>query len=244
MPTIYYAGDSTVQYNDYTTYPQTGMDQTLGLFLKPEVVVDNHAKNGRSTKSFIDEGRVAFIYDKIKAGDFLFVQFGHNDEKSEDKARYTDPQGEFIDNLMRFANAARNKGAYPVFITPLERRCFDEQGNLKEGMHGPYVEGVKLAAKKFDVPYIDLNAMSRELLKDTGMSDSAKLYMQLEAGQYENYPEGMKDNTHLTYTGAVEFSKLVAKGLHELGGIYASLLIDGIFDESKKGFKDGETLEA
>ena len=91
MATIFWAGDSTVQYNDITTYPQTGIGQVFHLFVKPEIKVENHAKNGRSTKSFIDESRIPAIYDRITQGDFLFIQFGHNDEKIQDPDRYTEP---------------------------------------------------------------------------------------------------------------------------------------------------------
>lgn len=99
MTTIFWAGDSTVQYNDILTFPQTGIGQVMNLFLKPEVRVENHAKNGRSTKSFIDESRLTPIYDKITAGDFLFIQFGHNDEKKNDPQRYTDPHSDYMVNL-------------------------------------------------------------------------------------------------------------------------------------------------
>jgi hypothetical protein len=102
MTTIFWAGDSTVQYNDILTFPQTGIGQVMNLFLKPEVRVENHAKNGRSTKSFIDESRLTPIYDKITAGDFLFIQFGHNDEKKNDPQRYTDPHSDYMVNLEKF----------------------------------------------------------------------------------------------------------------------------------------------
>ena len=119
MNTIYWAGDSTVQTNDYTTYPQNGIGQIFPIFLKEEYRVENHAKNGRSTKSFMDEGRLAAIDEKIEEGDFLFIQFGHNDEKDEDPSRYTTPFGTFQENLKIYIETARKHGAYPVLITPL-----------------------------------------------------------------------------------------------------------------------------
>ena len=109
MATIFWAGDSTVQYNDILTFPQTGIGQVMNLFLKPEVRVENHAKNGRSTKSFIDESRLTPIYDKITAGDFLFIQFGHNDEKSMPD-RHTDPGSTFDANIANCAN-----GLWPAY---------------------------------------------------------------------------------------------------------------------------------
>ena len=123
MNRIFWAADSTVQTNDYTTYPQTGIGQVFSLFVKPEYQVSNHAKNGRSTKSFMDEGRLKTIEERIGAGDFLFIQFGHNDEKKEDPTRYTEPFSTYMENLETFIRVAREHSAYPVLITPLERRC-------------------------------------------------------------------------------------------------------------------------
>ena len=226
MATIFWAGDSTVQYNDITTFPQTGIGQVLHLYLKPEVKVENHAKNGRSTKSFIDESRMVPIYDRITAGDFLFVQFGHNDEKIKDPTRYTAPDGEFMMNLEKFVNVARNKGAYPVFITPLERRCFVEEHKLGEGEHLAYVNAMKQAAKNLNVPLIDLYSRSREEMEKAGAAKTTEWYMHLPAGIYPYHMEGLEDNTHLKYLGAVVYAGCIAKGLKELGGIYADLLID------------------
>ncbi len=230
MATIFWAGDSTVQYNGYETYPQTGIGQVFHLFVKPEVMVENHAKNGRSTKSFIDESRVAPIYDKIGEGDFLFVQFGHNDEKTEDPLRYTEPDGEFSVNLEKFANVARNKKAYPVFISPLTRRCFEADGHLGAGIHAPYVEAMRKTAERLKVPMVDLYAMSRALVEEAGTEKTKEWYMHLPAGAYASHPEGLSDNTHLQYAGAVAFGRLIARGLKELGGMYRDLLSDEVLD--------------
>lgn len=135
MPRIFWAGDSTVKQNDFTSYPQCGIGQGFSLFVKKEIIIVNRAENGRSTKSFIDEGRLEFIKENIRKGDFLFIQFGHNDEKKNDPQRYTDPYSDYMVNLEKFVNAARNKGAWPVFITPLERRCFIDEEHLDIGEH-------------------------------------------------------------------------------------------------------------
>lgn len=225
MPTIFWAGDSTVQYNDITTYPQTGIGQVIHLFLKPEIKVSNHAKNGRSTKSFIDESRMVPIYDKITEGDFLFIQFGHNDEKINDPTRYTEPDGEYKVNLGKFINVARNKKAYPVLITPLERRCFAEEHKLGAGEHLAYVNAMKQIAVDLNVPLIDLYTMSRAEMEKAGATKTTEWYMHLPEGAYENYKEGKTDNTHLKYAGAVTYAGCIARGLKELGGIYADLLL-------------------
>ena len=138
---IFYAGDSTCAHNDITTYPQAGLGQGLELYVKKEIKIHNHAMNGRSTKSFIDEGRLAVIEQEMSEGDFLLIQFGHNDEKEFDKARYTTPFGTYKEYLKIYIDAARKAGAIPVLITPLERRCFVDPWTLGTGAHGEYVPG-------------------------------------------------------------------------------------------------------
>ncbi len=226
MNTIFWAGDSTVQTNDFSTYPQNGIGQVFSIFLKEGYRVENHAKNGRSTKSFIDEGRLAAIEERIGEGDFLFIQFGHNDEKAHDPKRYTEPFGSFIDNLGIYAETARKHGAYPVLITPLERRCFQDETHLGPGEHGDYVAGMKQAAEKFDVPLVDLYSMSREDLIKVGELKSRDWYMYFPAGLYLEHPGESRDNSHLRHAGAAHFGSLIAKGLRELGGVYAQMLIE------------------
>ncbi len=225
MNNIFWAGDSTVQTNDYTTYPQNGIGQVFSIFLKESCSVFNHAKNGRSTKSFLDEGRLEAIKEQISEGDFLFIQFGHNDEKSQDPARYTEPHGSFIDNLGILIQAARERGAYPVLITPLERRCFTDEKHLGPGEHLEYVKGIKEAAEKFKVPLVDLYTKSRRELEKAGEERSRGWYMYFSEGYYPEHPAESKDNTHLRHDGAVHFAGLIAEGLRELGGVYADLLI-------------------
>lgn len=238
MNKIFWAGDSTVQTNDITTYPQTGIGQVFSLYLKEEYTVCNHAKNGRSTKSFMDEGRLAQIDAKIGEGDFLFIQFGHNDEKDQDPARYTVPGATFDENLRVFINVARKHGAHPVLITPLERRCFEDNGMLGEGAHGPYVEAIKNVAVAEDVPLIDLHAKSRKVMIEVGADKTVEWFMNIEPNTYASCPEGKKDNTHLKYAGAVTFAGLVAEGLKECGGIYAQLLVDP--NKEPEGLEDGD----
>ncbi len=226
MCKIYWAADSTVKENNYTTFPQTGIGQGLRLYLKQDISICNHAENGRSTKSFIDELRLAAIEKDIREGDFLFIQFGHNDEKREDPNRFTEAFGEYQENLERFVNAARNRKAYPVFITPLTRRLFADDNHLKDAIHESYPEAMSQVAKRLDVPLIDLYTMSRELIESIGQEKSKSYFMNLKPGDYKNYPDGLEDNTHLQYDGAVAFAGLVAQGLKRLGGIYGNLLLD------------------
>ena len=225
MSKIYWASDSTVQFNGIETYPQTGMGQTLPLYLKRDVEIVNYAKNGRSTKSFITDGRLSKIKSEIGKGDFLFIQFGHNDEKESDPARFTKPFEDYKDNLYLYVNVAREAGAYPVFITSLERRCYESEHVLGPGNHGEYVSAMKEAAQELNVPLVDLYLASRAALEEAGASITESWYMHVPAGIYPYKPDGLQtDNTHLQYPGAVIFAGIIAKGLKDLGGIYAELI--------------------
>lgn len=224
MAKIYWAGDSTIKTNNYQTYPQTGMGQVLPYFLKPEVEICSFAENGRSTKSFIDEGRLAQINRLIGRDDFLFMSFGHNDEKVDDPCRYTEPFGSYQENLTVMIETARAKGAYPVLLTPLYRRRFDENGNLEENGHLEYPAAMRQLAVQKDVPCIDLCRLSFERIAAAGDAKSKQWFMVFESGMYENYPEGASDNTHLRFEGAAAFAKLIAAELSTLGGQYRNLV--------------------
>ena len=213
MERILYAGDSTVAFNKINTYPQTGMSQALPLYLKDNIQVISFAKNGRSTRSFIAEGRLAAIEKELKKGDYLFVQFGHNDSKA-DEARHTDPDTDFKENLRMFAETAKACGAKAVFITPIARRLFDENGTFKPGSHGAYPRAMKEAAKEAGVPVVDLTPVTEQYLAQVGELWSRPLFV---------WP---KDNTHLKYEGAVMMAGFLAEGLRALGEPYSSLLAE------------------
>ena len=217
---IFWAGDSTVKTNDFSTYPQTGIGQAMPLFLGKDVVVHNHAENGRSTKSFIDESRLAVIYNELREGDFLFIQFGHNDAKEEDASRFTKPYGDYQVNLEKYINVARNRKAYPVLITPLCRRWFLDETTLEENKHGQYPEAMKEVARKMKVPIIDLFTMSKTFIENLGETKSKEYFVEV-------------DNTHLRYPGAVAFADLIAHGLYQLGGLYKELLNEAYDDEKR-----------
>lgn len=211
MVTVHYIGDSTVARNNIHSYPQTGMSQGLSLYLKETVTVRSYAKNGRSTKSFLDEGRFGPVEAAMEPGDFLFIQFGHNDEK-DDPARHTDPETTFGENLLLFIRSARERRAKPVLITPIARRLFDEEGNFRPGSHGAYPDAVRRLAAEENVALVDLTAATEAFLAQLGDAPSKPLFM---------WP---KDNTHLKPEGAVKMAGLLAEGLQALGGEYAKIL--------------------
>jgi lysophospholipase L1-like esterase len=224
MTTIFWAGDSTVKTNSIVTYPQTGIGQAFHRYVRNmQVQIENHAENGRSTRSFMEEGRLAAICDRMTAGDFLFIQFGHHDEKEEDPVRYADAEVDYPANLERFVNAARSKGATPVIITPLTR------WNRHAGKyrHDDWAQSCRRTAQRLGVALIDLTRMSEELVDRWGETAAQDLYMTLPAGRYPAYPGGLSDKTHLQPLGAINFAALIASGLYRLGGAYAELLCEG-----------------
>lgn len=213
MDRIIYLGDSTVTYNHIATWPQTGLSQGLLLYLKDDVFVRSFAINGRSTKSFIDQGRLAQADAYVQPGDFVFIQFGHNDEKMSDPLRYTEPFTAYEDNLIRFARMALDHSALPVIISPIARRLFDEKGRFLPGSHGLYPAAAKEAAEKIGVPFIDMTSVTENYLAQLGDFASRPLYV---------YP---KDNSHLQMQGAVAMAGFLADGLLSLGSPYADLLV-------------------
>ena len=220
MPKIYWAGDSTVAKNTCETWPQTGIGQEFERFLLAGNRVENYAQNGRSTKSFIDAGQLDAIAQSIGAGDFLFIQFGHNDEKAEDPLRYADPEAGFPENLGKFVAVAREKGATPVIITPVTRYNRNAPSMLYH--HARWAEAARRTGEKLSV--IDLTTLSEQLVDKMGDTARTTYYMNLPAGVYGHFPRGQSDNTHLQPAGAVAFGALIARELYKLGGAYAALL--------------------
>lgn len=219
---IYWIGDSTVQFNRISTYPQCGMGQVLDLYLRPGITVHDHAVNGCSTKSFWDKGFFEPVRRALSPGDILLIQFGHNDQKPDQPEEYAAP-ADYQRNLLRYARIARRAGALPVLITPLTRRRF-EAGALTRS-HGVYPDAVRELAAREKLPLIDLTAASRAEVERLGEEASRAYYMYFGPGLYSNFPDGSDDNTHLRYEGAVRFAGMVADGLRALGEPYEWLVL-------------------
>lgn len=202
---IYTVGDSTMADKKPEVYPETGWCQGLCDYFDEFVKVENHAVNGRSSKSFIDEGRWQVVLDSLKPGDFVFIQFGHNDEKDYDSTRYTTPFGTYTENLERFVNETREKGASPVLFTSIVRRKFGETGKLIE-THGDYPAATRNVADKLNVPLIDLQKLTEAWVNSMGDEPSKKMYLWTEAN--DKFPEGRKDDTHLSVEGAKNVARL------------------------------------
>lgn len=210
-PRIHIAGDSTAADKETVPpNPEYGWGQMLPAFLRDPAMVVNHAQNGRSTKSFIDEGRWQKLVDALQPGDWVIIQFGHNDEKDQDPRRFTTPQGEYTDNLRRFVRDSRGRGAHPILCTSVARRLWDEQGRLVE-THGDYPDAVRAVARAEDVPLFDLLALTRGLEEAHGVEGSKRLHLWIPPGTYERKPEGWKDDTHYSAYGAGRVAALVVQ---------------------------------
>ncbi len=200
-PSLFLVGDSTMADQPEAKFPEQGWGQALPEFLGDDLRLENHAKNGRSTKSFIDEGRWQTVLERLEAGDFVVIGFGHNDQKDYDESRYAAPWTDYKTNLETMIEQARAKGARPMLVTSIYRRQFDAQG-VPEPTLGDYPDVARLVADEQQVPLVDLNRRTREMLEEAGIGGSADLYMQIEPGAYANLPEGKDDNTHLQQRGA------------------------------------------
>ena len=200
--TVYLAGDSTMAEKKSDKRPETGWGEYLQIhFDETKVKVENHAQNGRSTKSFINEGRWQKIVDSLKKGDFVFIQFGHNDEKLDKPEVGAAANGEYRNNLIRFVNDVRAKKANPVLLTPVMRRRFNEKGEFYD-THGEYPDAVRKVAAELKVPLIDMHRKSEAVLVKFGEAESKKLFLQLAPKAHPNYPNGVEDNTHFSAFGA------------------------------------------
>jgi lysophospholipase L1-like esterase len=210
---VWLIGDSTMANKEVKAYPETGWGMPFNYFFDSTVVVDNRAKNGRSTQSFIDEKLWQPVVDNLNEGDYVFIQFGHNDEVSTKKTYTT--QEQFKNNLIRYVNETRAKKAIPVLITPVARRKFDSTGHIV-GTHEVYSEIIRSAAKQLNVPLIELDKKSQALLQQLGPETSKLLYNHLEPGEHPNYPDGKADDTHFNELGARKMAEIVLQEIKNL----------------------------
>ena len=213
---IFLVGDSTMANKPLADNPERGWGQMLPLYFNDQVEIENFAVNGRSTKSFIDEGRWQKVLDKLEAGNYVFIQFGHNDEKIKDSTRYAAPHTAYKDNLIKFVKDVKQKGAIPVLITPVNRRKFDDKGALVD-THGDYPGVVREVAKEENVALIDLYNSSKNLFTKLGPEGTKKIFLWVPKGKYARLPEGKKDNTHFSMHGAEVVAGLVVNGIKESG---------------------------
>lgn len=227
--TIFTIGDSTMANKDIKGGKlERGWGMMLRHCFSDDVRVDNHAQNGRSSKSFIDEGRWDKVLGLIKPGDYVFIQFGHNDEKPDEK-RHTVPGSTFDDNLRKFVRETRERGGIPVLFNSVVRRNFsgsktavtdddlrtNSSAGLKEGevlidTHGDYIVAPLNVAREMNVPFVDANRITHDLEQSLGVEGSKKLHMWYLPGETPSQPEGRQDNTHYNIYGASVVARLLA----------------------------------
>ena len=211
--TVWLIGDSTMSIKDPKTYPETGWGMPFVYFFDSTVKVDNRAQNGRSTRTFMEEGRWQPVVDAMQEGDYVFVQFGHNDEVKTKKSYTTEEV--FKSNLVKYITDTRSKKANPVLLTPVARRSFDSGGHVT-GTHDVYAQIVRDVAKENNVPLIDLDKEGQALYQQWGVENSKLLFNQLAPGEHPNYPQGKEDNTHFNELGARMIAQIVLKNVRSL----------------------------
>lgn len=213
--TIYLIGDSTMANKEENKRPETGWGQVLHNYFTEEIQIENHARNGRSSKSFYEEGLWPLVKEKLKPGDYVFIQFGHNDSKDHDPKRFTVPATGYRQQLVRYIEESRKKGARPVLLTSIVRRSFNEHDVLVD-THGLYPVVAREVANSYKVPFIDLQLMTEQMINEQGREKSKSMFLWLKPGENLNYLQGKEDNTHLNVLGANMVSKAVVEEIKRL----------------------------
>lgn len=210
-PTVFMVGDSTMaDKTELDISPEHGWGQVFPTYLKDEVMVQNHAMNGRSCLSFVTEGRWQVVMNRMQAGDVLILQFGHNDAKSQDAKRYSDLQ-QYQERLGKMIDEAQAKGAHVILCTPIARRQFDSKTGQFTTSHNGYPYAVRMVAREKNVPLLDMEEATSEWLISLGDSASVQYFMNVNPGECEKFPDGKIDNTHLKQAGALLVGKMAAE---------------------------------
>ena len=228
-PVIFLIGDSTCANKPLDDNPERGWGQLFPNYFINDVEIQNHAVNGRSTKSFINEHRWDTVMSRLKAGDFVLIQFGHNDEKTEDTTRSAPAHTLYKENLIRFVNDVRSKGATPILITPVMRRSFDAQGKFTD-THGDYPAVVKEVGTQMNVPVIDLHKSSEALIVKEGEENSKRLFLHIPPNHFKD-TKAREDNTHFSEYGASSIAALVCQAIKEQNLPMAKYLAPSDFKE-------------
>lgn len=206
--TLWLCGNSTVVDQDFEPWASWG--QMLPRWFDEHVAVANYAESGETASTFIAVGRLKKILSLVKAGDYIFVEFGHNDQKQ----RFAGAGAwyNFSTTLKIFVDEARQRGAIPVFVTPTQRRSFDSNGKIQE-THGDYPDAMRAVAAREQVPLIELHDMTRTFYETLGEEQSKHAFVHYPANSFPNQPQALADNTHFNPYGAYEISKMVIEGM-------------------------------
>lgn len=208
LVTLFLAGNSTVV--DEANEPWCGWGQMFPLFFTSKVAIANYAESGEAANTFVSSKRFAKLLTKIKKGDYLFIEFGHNDQKQKGEGK--GPYTSYKSDLKYLVDEARAKGANPVLVTSMHRRSFDEKGKVIN-THGEYPNAVRLLAKEENVPLIDLNNMSKDLYEAWGVEGSKKAFVHYPAGTFPGQDKALEDNTHFNPYGGYQIARCIIKGI-------------------------------
>jgi len=228
--TVYLAGNSTVV--DQAVEPWAAWGQMIPRFFQPgSVVIANHAESGETLKAFIGEHRLAKVLTTLKRGDYLFVEFAHNDQKAG--SSHVEPFTTYKEYLGKFIDEAQSRGATPVLVTSMHRRTFDSTGHIVNTL-GDYPAAMRQLAEERHVALIDLNAMSKLFYEALGPVQSLKAFVHYPAGTYPGQATELKDDTHFNNYGAYELARMIVEGLRASGLPLSRFLLPGIapFDPS------------
>ena len=208
VTTVFLCGNSTVV--DQDNEPWASWGQMIPYFFDTNVCIANYAESGESANTFIAAGRLKKALSQMKKGDYLFMEFGHNDQKQKGpgKGAYYS----FMTSLKTFIDEARLRGAHPVLVTPTQRRSFDPDGHIRD-THEDYPEAMRWLAEKENVPLIDLNEMTRTLYEAMGVEPSKRAFVHYPAGSYPGQTQDFADNTHFNPYGAYEIARCIVEGL-------------------------------
>lgn len=235
--TVFMIGDSTMANKSLSGGNlERGWGMALQCCFDDKVIIDNHAVNGRSSKSFIDEGRWQVVLDRITPGDYVIIQFGHNDEKPK-ADRHTDPGSTFDANLTKFVRETRERGGVPILMNCVVRRNFQkhapgcdddealrqtvgappsnpaDEGDILVDTHGDYRTAPRNVAKAENVIFVDANKITHDLEQGLGREESKKLHMWFLPGEEKSVPKGRQDNTHYRVHGAQVVARLLAEAV-------------------------------
>lgn len=225
---LHLVGDSTMSDKPNLAYPERGWGQLLPQFLSPQLTVVNHAANGRSTRRFLNEGRWQLLLSELSKGDYVLIQFGHNDSKQSDPARYAAADSDYQVFLQQFISDVRERGATPMLASSICRRNFAEDGSLKRDL-AEYATAAAGVAKQTEVSYFDLQQQSCSLWQQLGKAAAQPYFIQVPADLYAKFPDGTEDNTHLSVQGASKMAQFFVRDLkaqqHPLAAyVYRELL--------------------
>ncbi len=227
---VFLIGDSTMADKLPADFPETGWGMPFSKLFNDAVEVQNHAYNGRSTKSFRREGRWAKVQAQLKKGDYVFIQFGHNDAKASDTARYAPSQTDFRENLTRYVAETRAKGGIPILLTPTQRRKFDSTGVFVD-QHADYPNVVREVAAKEKVLLIDIEKESKKYISSEGPEGAKKMFLHYPVGIFRKFMKGAADDTHFSPFGAMKISDMVAEAILASNEHLRSFLKKSIFPQ-------------